>query len=110
MVGYCLSAAAGVDLHMTAWLALTRASVIGFILSLSARKSELSVGPRAVIGAGNVVRFSRRAGVRVPERGAPEAAIVHGFSLRLLVFNLADQLVLRFAEGAGQVRVISNRY
>jgi hypothetical protein len=46
----------------------------------------------------------------MPERGAPEAAVVHGFSLRLLVFNLPDQLVLCFAEGAGQVRVISNRY
>jgi len=52
MVGYCLSMAAGIDLHMAAWLAITRASVIGFILSLSARKSELSVGPRAVVGAG----------------------------------------------------------
>ena len=110
MVGYCLSVAAGIDLHMAAWLAITRASVIGFILSLSARKSELSVGPRAVVGAGHVVRFSRRAGVRMPDRSAPKAAIVHGFSLRLLVFNLPDQLVLRFAEGAGQVRVIRNRY
>jgi hypothetical protein len=26
------------------------------------------------------------------------------------VFNLPNQLVLCFAEGAGQVRVISNRY
>jgi hypothetical protein len=46
----------------------------------------------------------------MPDRGAPKAAVVHGFSRRLLVFNLPNQLVLCFVEGAGQVRVISNRY
>jgi hypothetical protein len=46
----------------------------------------------------------------MPDRSAPEAAVVHGFSRRLQVFNLPDQLVLWFAKGAGQVRAISNRY
>jgi hypothetical protein len=110
MVGYCLSVA-GIDLHMAAWLVMTRAAVIGFICLHLPAKSELSVGPRAVVGAGQRWGdLSRRAGVGMPERGAPEAAVVHGFPLRLLVFNLPDQLVLRFAEGVGHVRVISNRH
>jgi hypothetical protein len=46
----------------------------------------------------------------MPDRGVPEPAVVHGLSLRFLVFNLPDQLVLCFAKGVGYIRVISNRY
>ena len=46
----------------------------------------------------------------MPDRCASEVAVVHGFSLRLLVFNPPDQLVLCFSQGTIQVRVLSNRY
>jgi hypothetical protein len=46
----------------------------------------------------------------MPDRGAPEAAVVHRFSLRFLMFNPPDQLVFCFAQRAGEVRVISDRY
>jgi hypothetical protein len=39
---------------------------------------------------------------------APAAA--HGVARRLLVFKLPDQLALGFADGAGDVRVLSDRY
>jgi hypothetical protein len=35
----------------------------------------------------------------------PELSIVHGFARRLLVFELPDQLMLRFAKGAADVAV-----
>ncbi len=46
----------------------------------------------------------------MPERCAPEAAAFLWFSLRLLVFDLPDQLVLCFADGTSKVQIIRNRY
>jgi hypothetical protein len=125
-VRYGLSVA-GVDLPVAAWLAIIRASVMCVMSSLSTRRSELLVAPSSgcpswatelspsTMLRSGVLRcrrtvLSRRGDVRMPGRGTPEAAVVHGFPLRLLVFNLPDQAVLCFAEGAGQVPVISNRY
>ncbi len=60
-VRYGRSVAAGVELPMAAWLVITRASVMCVILSLSARVSELLVGPEGLSELGNgVVRGSPR--------------------------------------------------
>lgn len=46
----------------------------------------------------------------MPDRGAPEPAVVHGFARRLLVFELPDQLTLCIAESASEVRVVGDRH
>src|SRR5258708_3671090 len=47
-------------------------------------------------------------GTWVADRVVPELAIVHGFARRLLVFDLADQLMLGFVKGAGDVAVVGD--
>ncbi|PXX09309.1 hypothetical protein C8E89_106236 [Mycolicibacterium moriokaense] len=51
-----------------------------------------------------------RGRARVPNRGTPEPAIVHGFARRFLVFKLSDQLALRISKSTGYIRVLSDRY
>jgi len=81
------------DPPMSAWLPMTRSSVMCVMtVSLSARASEWLVG------------------VRMPNRGAPEPAILHGFARRLLVFELPDQLSLCIAQSASEVRVVGDRH
>src|SRR6185295_12800379 len=85
--------AAVVDPPMSAWLPITRSSVMCVMtVSLSARGSE------------------RLVGVRMPNRRAPEPAILHGFPRRLLVFELPDQLTLCIVETASEVRVVGDRH
>jgi hypothetical protein len=62
-VRYGLSVAAGVDLHMAARLAITRASVMCVILSLSARKASCRLGRERLSELGNAGAISH--GVRV---------------------------------------------
>jgi len=47
---------------------------------------------------------------RMPDRLASELMAVHGFTRRLVVVNLTDQLALRFTEGSRQVPVVGDRY
>src|ERR1700744_4017319 len=44
------------------------------------------------------------------DRRTAAPATAHGVARRLLVFKLPDQLALCFAESAGDVRVLSDRY
>ena len=54
---------------------------------------------------------SRRCGrVGMPYRRVPEPAVVHRFALRLLVFELPDQLALCIAQSASEVGVLGDRH
>jgi hypothetical protein len=94
-VKYGLSVAAGVDLPMTAWLPITRASMMRVMtVSLSARRSELLVGVCLTLQIGRS-RTAWRWLMADRRTAAPAAA--HGVARRLLVFKLPDQLALCFA-------------
>src|SRR5689334_24312664 len=54
--------------------------------------------------------LERCGGDRMADRRAPEPAVVHRIVLRLLVFELPDQLALCIAESTGDVRVVRDRY
>jgi hypothetical protein len=41
---------------------------------------------------------------RVPNRGKPKPAVIHGFARRLLVFKLPDQLTICFTQSTGYIR------
>jgi len=100
---------AGVDLPMAAWLPITRGSVMCVMLvSLSARITELvAVVVVSLTKSGD--RHRAEVTLMANRRAAAPAA-AHGVPRRLLVFKLADQLALCFADGASDVRVLSNRY
>ena len=104
-----------VDPPMSAWLPITRSSVMCVMtVSLSARGSELLV-VFEMPSAGVYLHcefgdLGRCGSVRMPNRRAPEPAILHGFARRLLVFELPDQLTLCIAESASEVRVVGDRH
>src|ERR1700758_1219532 len=98
-----MRAPAGADRPMSAWLPITRASVMCVMsVSQSARGSELLVGSRKPRlrcefgGPGSRGDMSDR---------RAEPAVVHGFARRLLVFDLPNQRTLRIAQSAVDVRV-----
>src|ERR1700757_1336774 len=99
-----MRAAVGASRPMSAWLPITRASVMCVMsVSPSARQSELLIEYRKSYLK---LRFG---GAWVPDRRA-EPAVVHGFARGLLVLDLPDQLALRITQSAGDVRVLGDPY
>src|ERR1700739_1101014 len=103
-----MRAAAGADPPMSAWLPITRASVMCVMsVSLSARGGELLVRSRKPLlrfefgGPGSRGDMSDR---------RTQPVVVHGLAPRLLVFDLPNQLTLRITQRAGDVRVFGDRY
>jgi hypothetical protein len=87
---------------ISAWLPMTRASVMCVKIS-SCLPANASAGwsERSRLGTHLCSEF-RDLGLpgraRMPDRGTPESAVVHGFAFGFLVFKLPDQLTLCFTQ------------